>query len=104
MHAAMKAGISGLQVLCPLELRFFPPLLLCEHVMEALVVAAQHSLEITDTEWRVLIIYCLSCVTSHSLDVLFELLIIYPLQSLRSLAHRSLETRQFAGHLRYFSR
>ena len=101
MHAAMKAGVCGLQVLRPHDLRPLPPLLLGEHVMEALVVAAQHSLEITDSVNNLLFVLT---VASHSLDVLFELLIIYPLQPLRSLAHRSLETGQFAGHLRYFSR
>ena len=69
--------------------------------MEALVVAAQHSLQITD---RAQSVNNLSRVTSDSLDVLFELLIIYFPQPLLSLAHRSLETRQFAGHLGYFSR
>ena len=50
MHAAVKAGVGGLQVLRPHDLRPLPPLLLGEHVMEALVVATQHSLEITDTQ------------------------------------------------------
>ena len=101
MHAAMETGVCGLQVLCPLSLHFPPPLLLCDHVMEALVVAAQHGLQITD---RAQSVNNLSRVTSDSLDVLFELLIIYFPQPLLSLAHCSLETRQFAGHLRYFSR
>ena len=44
MHATMETGISGLKVLCPLILHFLPPLLLRDHVMEALVMAAEDSL------------------------------------------------------------
>ena len=49
MHAAVEAGVSGLEVLCPLSLHFPPSLLLGDHVMEALMVAAEHSLQVADT-------------------------------------------------------
>ena len=44
MHAAVETGIGGLKVLRPLILHFPPPLLLRDHVMEALVMAAKYSL------------------------------------------------------------
>ena len=87
MHAAVETGVGALHVLGPLCLAPPPPFLLGQHVMEALVVAAQDSLEISD---RCRVVNNLSLVTSDSLDVLFELLIIYFPQPLLRLSHRSL--------------
>ena len=46
MHAAVEAGVHGLELLHPLQLRAASPLLLLRLGVETLVPAAQHSLQV----------------------------------------------------------
>lgn len=54
MHAAVEAGVHGLQLLYPLQLRAPPTLLLLGLGVETLVPAAQHRLQVA--AYRVLIL------------------------------------------------
>ena len=71
MHAAVEAGVHGLQLLYPLQLRAPPTLLLLGLGVETLVPAAQHRLQVA--AYRVLILvlvvlYLISICSIYKID------------------------------------